>query len=164
MATTSCARREETALTVTFEPITEALSPESIDALITATLAEDIGPGDVTTEGVIPMDMTCRGKIVCKSDGVVAGLSVARRVFELVEPRLQFDAKTKDGEKVQSDQIVARLFGPARGMLTAERVALNFLQHMSGVATMTARIVKAVEGTRTRILDRRQTPPGIRGP
>lgn len=149
-------------MTVTFEPITEALAPERIDALITAALAEDIGAGDVTTDAVIPMDMTCRGKVVCKEDGVVAGLSIAKRVFQLVEERMQFDAKTTDGEKVQADQIVARLYGPARGMLKAERVALNFLQHLSGIATSTARIVKAVEGTRTRILDTRKTTPGLR--
>jgi len=149
-------------LTVTFEPITEALAPERIDALITAALAEDIGAGDVTTDAVIPMDMTCRGKVVCKEDGVVAGLSIAKRVFQLVEERMQFDAKTTDGEKVQADQIVARLYGPARGMLKAERVALNFLQHLSGIATTTSRIVKAVDGTRTRILDTRKTTPGLR--
>jgi nicotinate-nucleotide pyrophosphorylase (carboxylating) len=149
-------------LTVTFEPITEALAPERIDALITAALAEDIGAGDVTSDAVIPMDMTCRGKVVCKEDGVVAGLSIARRVFQLVDERMQFDAKTSDGEKVQADQIVARLYGPARGMLKAERVALNFLQHLSGIATTTSRIVKAVEGTRTRILDTRKTTPGLR--
>src|SRR5205807_2034256 len=131
MATTSCIKREEHALTVTFEPITEALAPERIDALIRTALAEDLGAGDVTTDAVVPMDMTCRGKIVCKEDGVIAGLSIAQRVFQLVEERIQFDAKTKDGEKVQSDQIVARLFGPARGMLKSERVALNFLQHLS---------------------------------
>ncbi len=150
-------------MTVTFEPITEALSPEAIDSLIRSALAEDVGPGDVTTDAVIPGEMTCRGKIVCKEDGVVAGLSVTRRVFELVEPRIQFDAKTKDGEKVQADAIVARLYGPARGILRGERVALNFLQHLSGIATMTSRFVKAVEGTKTKILDTRKTTPGLRG-
>src|SRR5438445_4299769 len=161
-ATTSCTKREEHALTVTFEPITEALAPERIEALISAALAEDIGAGDVTTDAVIPMDMTCRGKVVCKEDGVVAGLSIAKRVFQLVEERMQFDAKTTDGEKVQADQIVARLYGPARGMLRAERVALNFLQHLSGFATTTSRIVTAVEGPPPRILDTRKSTPGPR--
>ena len=150
-------------MTVTFEPITEALSPETIDALIQSALAEDIGAGDVTTDAVIPADMTCRGKIVCKEDGVIAGLSVTQRVFEMVDDRIQFDAKTKDGEKVQEDQIVARLYGPARGILKAERVSLNFLQHLSGIATMTAKFVKAVDGTKTKVLDTRKTTPGIRG-
>jgi len=149
-------------LTVTFRPITEALSSESIDLLIESALAEDVGAGDVTTQAVIPTDMTCRGKIVCKQDGVIAGLSIAQRVFQRVDERIQFDPKTKDGEKVQADQIVARLFGPARGMMTAERVGLNFLQHLSGIATITAKYVKAVDGTKAAILDTRKTTPGLR--
>ena len=104
-------------MTVTFRPITEALSSESIDLLIEAALAEDVGAGDVTTQAVIPMDMTCRGKIVCKQDGVIAGLSIAQRVFQRVDERIQFDAKTKDGEKVQADQIVARLLGKLASFL-----------------------------------------------
>ena len=150
-------------MTITFEPITEALAPETIDAIIKSALAEDIGAGDVTTDAVIPGEMTCRGKIVCKEDGVIAGLSIAQRVFQLVDERIQFDAKTKDGEKVQEDQIVARLYGPARGILKGERVGLNFLQHLSGIATMTSRFVKAVDGTKTQILDTRKTTPGLRG-
>ena len=150
-------------MTITFEPITDALAPDTIDAIITAALTEDIGPGDVTTDAVIPADTTCRGKIVCKQDGVIAGLSITQRVFQLIDERIQFDAKVKDGEKVQEDQIVARLHGPARGMLKGERVGLNFLQHLSGIATTTARFVKAVEGTKTKILDTRKTTPGLRG-
>ncbi len=150
-------------MTATLDPITDALAPATLDTLIESALAEDIGAGDVTTDAVIPADMTCRGKIVCKEDGIIAGLSVAARVFAMVDDRITFDAKTRDGEKVQEDQIVARISGPARGMLKGERVALNFLQHLSGVATMTARYVKAVEGTKTRILDTRKTTPGLRG-
>ncbi len=150
-------------MTATLDPITDALAPDTLDTLIEAALAEDIGGGDVTTNAVIPADMTCRGKIVCKENGVIAGLSIAARVFALVDERITFDAKTKDGEKVQEDQIVARISGPAGGMLRAERVALNFLQHLSGVATITARYVKAVDGTKTKILDTRKTTPGLRG-
>ena len=150
-------------MTATLQPITDALAPEHLDPLIREALAEDVGAGDVTTDATIPADMTCRGKIVCKQDGVIGGLTVAERVFQLLDERLQFDAKTKDGEKVQEDQIVARLFGPARAMLTAERVALNFLQHLSGIATMTGRYVKAVEGTKCKVLDTRKTTPGLRG-
>ena len=150
-------------MTTTFEPITDALAPDTIDTIIAAALAEDIGPGDVTTDAVIPADTTCRGKIVCKQDGVIAGLSITQRVFQLIDERIQFDAKVKDGEKVQEDQIVARLHGPARGILKGERVGLNFLQHLSGIASTTARFVKAVEGTKTKILDTRKTTPGLRG-
>ena len=148
--------------TLELEPITQALAPETVDRLIEAALSEDIGAGDVTTDALIPMDMTCRGKIVCKEDGVIAGLTVAQRVFHLVDRRIQFDLKTKDGERVQSDQIVARLHGPARGILRGERVGLNFLQHLSGIATLTAKFVKAVDGTKTKILDTRKTTPGLR--
>lgn len=149
-------------MTATLSPHTDPLAPEHLDPLILAALAEDVGDGDLTSNAILPPEMTCRGKIVCKQDGVIAGLPVVERVFKLVDERLQFDAKTKDGEKVQEDQIVARLFGPARAMLRAERVALNYLQHLSGIATLTARYVKAVEGTKTEILDTRKTTPGMR--
>src|SRR5205807_9702548 len=147
----------------TIDRLADPLAPERLDPLIQAALAEDGGDGDITTDAILPPEMTCRGKIVCKQDGVIAGLPVTRRVFQLVDERLQFDAKTQDGQKVQEDQIVARLFGPARSMLRAERVALNFLQHLSGIATLTSRYVKAVEGTKTQILDTRKTTPSLRG-
>jgi nicotinate-nucleotide pyrophosphorylase (carboxylating) len=149
-------------LTATLSPLTDPLAPEHLDPLIQAALAEDVGDGDLTSDAILPPEMTCRGKIVCKQDGVIAGLPVAERVFKLVDERLQFDAKTKDGEKVQEDAIVARLYGPARAMLRAERVALNFMQHLSGIATITAKYVKAVDGTKTEILDTRKTTPGMR--
>jgi nicotinate-nucleotide pyrophosphorylase (carboxylating) len=149
-------------LTATLSPHTDPLAPENLDPLIQAALAEDVGDGDLTSDAILPPEMTCRGKIVCKQDGVIAGLPVVERVFKLVDERLQFDAKTKDGEKVQEDQIVARLYGPARAMLRAERVALNYLQHLSGIATITAKYVKAVDGTKTTILDTRKTTPGLR--
>jgi len=149
-------------LTATLSPHTDPLAPEHLDPLILAALAEDVGDGDLTSDAILPPEMTCRGKIVCKQDGVVAGLPVAERVFKLVDERIQFDAKTKDGEKVQEDQIVARLYGPARAMLKAERVALNYLQHLSGIASITSKYVKAVEGTKTEILDTRKTTPGMR--
>ena len=149
-------------MTVTLEPTSSALDFDALDRLIDMALIEDIGDGDITSDAIIPVDMTCRGKIVCKDDGWICGLSVAERVFHRVDSRIQFDAKCKDGEKVQEEQIVARIFGPARGMLKAERVALNYLQHMSGVTTVTARYVKAVEGTKAKILDTRKTTPGLR--
>lgn len=145
------------------DTITGALAPETLDALIATALAEDVGAGDVTSDAVIPAEMTCRGKIICREKGTIAGLSVAARVFTLVDERVQFEPKAKDGDKVQDEQIVARINGPARAVLEAERVALNFLQHLSGVATLTSRYVKAVEGTKTVILDTRKTTPGLRG-
>lgn len=149
-------------MTATLPHLTDPLAPEHLDPLIQAALAEDVGGGDITTDAIIAPEMTCRGKIICKQDGVIAGLPIAERVFKFVDERLQFDAKTSDGEKVQEDQIVARLYGPARAMLRAERVALNYLQHLSGIATITGKYVKAVEGTKTVILDTRKTTPGMR--
>lgn len=149
-------------MTAKLESGTDVLSNEVLDRFIKDALAEDIGTGDITTDAILAADMTCRGKIVCQQDGVIAGLPIAARVFQLVDERIQFDAKTKDGQKVQEEQIVVRLFGPARGMLKAERVALNYLQHLSGIATLTAKFVKAVEGTKAKVLDTRKTTPGIR--
>jgi nicotinate-nucleotide pyrophosphorylase (carboxylating) len=150
-------------MTTMLQPLTDALAPETLDSIIQAALDEDLGDGDVTTDATIPADMTCRGKVVCQSDGVIAGMAVVRRVFELVDPEVQCDSKVKDGEKVQEDQIVARLSGRARSILRAERVALNFLQHLSGVATLTAKYVKALEGTAGQIVDTRKTTPNLRG-
>lgn len=149
-------------MTATLATITDALAPDHLDPLIEAALAEDLGPGDVTTDALIPGDMTCRGKVICKADGVISGLTVFKRVFELVNAEMQVDLKTKDGEKVQEDQIVARLYGQARSMLKAKRVALNFLQHLSGISSETAKFAKAVEGTKCQILDTRKTTPGLR--
>ena len=149
-------------MSATLQPMTDALTREQLDPLIRAALDEDLGAGDVTSTALIPAEMTCRGKVVVKQDGVICGLSVASRVFELLDERVQFDAKATDGDHVQADQIVARLFGPARAILGGERVALNFLQRLSGIASLTARYVKAVEGTKATILDTRKTTPGLR--
>jgi nicotinate-nucleotide pyrophosphorylase (carboxylating) len=149
-------------VTATLQPVTDALAPEHLDPLIRASLEEDLGPGDVTSNALIPPAMTCRGKVICRQNGVVCGVSVARRVFELVDPSLRFDAKVQDGDPVQADHVVIRLHGPARAVLGAERVALNFLQHLSGIATLTAQYARAVEGTKARILDTRKTTPGLR--
>lgn len=149
-------------MTATLERPVDVIAPQILDPIITAALNEDVGSGDITSDAILPADMTCRGKIVCKQDGVIAGLPVAQRVFTLVDERLQFDCKTQDGQKVQEDQIVARLYGPARAILRGERVALNYLQHLSGIATLTSKYVKAVEGTKTVILDTRKTVPNMR--
>ncbi|HEY6380126.1 MAG TPA: carboxylating nicotinate-nucleotide diphosphorylase [Candidatus Dormibacteraeota bacterium] len=149
-------------MTATLEHITDALAPEYLDTLIETALREDVGAGDITTDAIVAPEMTCRGKVVCKEDGVAAGMPVLRRVFELVDERIQVDVKVTDGDRVQDGTIVARLAGPARGILAGERVSLNFLQHLSGIASLTARYVKAVEGTKCVILDTRKTTPGLR--
>lgn len=131
-------------------------------ALIDRALAEDVGAGDVTTEWIIPPEARATGRFMAKEPGVVAGLDVARLVFERIDPQLRFRARVEDGYRVEAGQAFAEAAGPARGILTGERTALNFLRHLSGVATLTARFVEAVEGTGARIADTRKTTPGMR--
>ncbi|MFL5887363.1 MAG: carboxylating nicotinate-nucleotide diphosphorylase, partial [Thermoleophilaceae bacterium] len=124
-------------------------------------LAEDVGPGDPTTDATVPADARARARIEQKQPGVIAGLDMALAVFERVDPDLRFHPLVDEGVWRESGP-VAEIEGPARGILTGERVALNFLQRLSGVATMTARFVREVEGTGARILDTRKTTPGLR--
>ncbi len=137
-------------------------SGEALDALLRAFLAEDVGSRDVTTETTVPPDARARGGIVAKSECVVSGLPVARRVFELLEPKLEWADGVAPGVRVSPGTTIARLAGRARRILTAERVALNLLQRMCGIATQTRRFVDAVAGTPCRILDTRKTAPGLR--
>ncbi len=138
-----------------------SLHPDIL-ASIRRALEEDIGPGDVTTESIIPPEATMRGHIVARQDGVVAGLDVAQTVYYLVDERIAFEAKVQEGERVRRGQSLAIVHGPARGLLTAERTALNFLGRMSGIATLTRQFVDAVAGTGVAILDTRKTAPGLR--
>ncbi|NPV75507.1 MAG: carboxylating nicotinate-nucleotide diphosphorylase [Anaerolineae bacterium] len=145
----------------TFQSLSEPILNE-IDARIRLALAEDIGSGDATTNPIVPADAKMKGQIIAKQDGVVAGLDVASRVFQILDPRVQFEACVEEGSSVTSRQVLARLGGPARALLTGERTALNFLGRMSGIATLTSRFVSAVAGTRAVILDTRKTAPGLR--
>ncbi|MCS6844596.1 MAG: carboxylating nicotinate-nucleotide diphosphorylase [Caldilineales bacterium] len=135
-----------------------------VDRIVRTALAEDIGDGDVTTLHTIPEDYTLRGQFLAKADGVVAGLAVARRVFELLDPRVRITELARDGERVRAGQVIAVIEGPGRAILTGERVALNLLQRMSGIATATRRFVDAVQavGAKAVILDTRKTAPGLR--
>lgn len=133
-----------------------------ISNCITRALEEDIGPGDVTTNTIVPVDASLRGRIVAKQDGVVAGLEIAKQVMLALDRHVTFDAQVEDGAKVTSGTVLANVEGPARALLTGERTALNFLGRMSGIATLTRKFVDAVSGTRTVILDTRKTAPGLR--
>jgi nicotinate-nucleotide pyrophosphorylase (carboxylating) len=135
---------------------------DALDARLREFLAEDIGGADVTTETTVPSGQTGRAEIVAKSDAVVSGLEVARRTFALLDPEVRWEAQVKEGDSVRPGSCLARLAGPARSILTGERVALNLLQRMSGIATATRRYVEAVAGTPCRILDTRKTAPGLR--
>lgn len=138
-----------------------ALHPDILDAIRRA-LAEDVGPGDVTTNSIVPPDATMRGRIIAKQNGVVAGLDVAQTVYRMVDERITVTALVAEGERVTNRQTLAFVSGPARGLLTAERTALNFLGRMSGIATLTRQFVDAVAGTGVTILDTRKTAPGLR--
>lgn len=140
----------------------ESLSGAALDACLRAFLDEDIGGRDATTEAVVPSDASARGRLVAKSPCVVSGLRPARRVFELLDPEISWADAAASGDRVPAGSTIATLAGNARALLTAERVALNLLQRMSGIATETARFVDAVAGTRCRIYDTRKTAPGLR--
>jgi nicotinate-nucleotide pyrophosphorylase (carboxylating) len=139
----------------------DALPPAAL-AVIARALDEDLGTGDRTTQSVIPGDAAMAGRVNAKQEGTVAGLDVVRAAFRLVDERVAFDARVDEGARVADGTLVATVSGPARSVLTAERVALNFLGRMSGIATLTRRFVDAVAGTRAVILDTRKTAPGLR--
>jgi nicotinate-nucleotide pyrophosphorylase (carboxylating) len=130
--------------------------------LVKFALSEDVGDGDITTLNVLRAGVRARGSIIAKQSATVAGLEVARLTFLELEPAFKFEPLVQDGEAVESGVAVARLTGPAGALLTGERTALNFLQRMSGVATLTRRYVDAVKGTGVTILDTRKTTPGLR--
>jgi nicotinate-nucleotide pyrophosphorylase (carboxylating) len=132
------------------------------DKIIEAALREDMPDGDVTSESVIPAGAVSEAILLAKEDGILAGLPVARRVFELVDKRIEFHPEFEDGESFQKDAVLARLKGPTVSLLKGERTALNFLQRLSGIATATRRFVDAVSGTKAKILDTRKTTPGLR--
>ena len=130
---------------------------------ISLALNEDLGSGDVTSESSVPADLAQKGYILAKESGVVAGVEVAREVFYQVNPEIHFTAQINDGSSVNFGDVVIELDGLARDILTGERLALNFMQRMSGIATRTSEVVKLLEGTPTRVLDTRKTTPGLRG-
>jgi nicotinate-nucleotide pyrophosphorylase (carboxylating) len=140
----------------------DGLPAAELDETLRRFLAEDVGSGDVTTDSIVPQDAVAVAEIVAKSECVVSGLGVSHRVFELLDPALSWEDRAPAGAKVPRGTTLARLSGKARAILTAERVALNLLQRMCGIATATRRYVDAVSGTGCRILDSRKTAPGLR--
>jgi nicotinate-nucleotide pyrophosphorylase (carboxylating) len=125
-------------------------------------LTEDLGRGDITTRALFPKAVPAEAVITAKQAGVVAGLPVARAVFQQVDRRLKFRALVNEGERIKSGTVLAAIRGDGRSILTGERVALNFLQRLSGIATLTAQFVDAAKGAKVAILDTRKTTPGLR--
>ncbi len=134
-----------------------------IEPLVRAALLEDLGrAGDLTTDAIIPADRTAEVQLVSREPGVIAGTDCARLAWELLDPRIEVRDLLPDGSRVQPGTVIGTIAGPARGLLTGERVALNLLGHLSGVATGTAGIADAIAHTRAKVADTRKTLPGLR--
>ena len=132
------------------------------DRLISEALAEDCPWGDVTTEATVPKDAQCKAKLVAKSRLIVCGLDLFAEVFKKLDPNIKIRRHIKDGQTAKKGDVIATITGQARAILTAERVALNFMQRLSGVATLTAEFVRKTKGTNCKILDTRKTTPLLR--
>jgi nicotinate-nucleotide pyrophosphorylase (carboxylating) len=139
-----------------------AVATDTVERVVHAALAEDVGAGDVTTEATVAADAVGTAALVVKEAGVVCGLAVVEATFRALDPEMRFEAFASDGDAVEPPAIVARVHGSERAILTGERVALNFLGRLSGIATLTRRFVEAVEGTGATVLDTRKTTPGLR--
>lgn len=133
-----------------------------VDKIIEQALLEDIGTGDITTESIIPSNLKAKGIIKTSDEGVVAGLDIARLVFQKLDSDNTFQEKIKDGTKITQGKLLAEITGSARTILKGERVALNFLQRMSGIATITSKFCQEVKDLPIRIVDTRKTTPGLR--
>jgi nicotinate-nucleotide pyrophosphorylase (carboxylating) len=134
----------------------------TIKQLIAQALSEDIGPGDVTTDATIPVGSTSVATMLAKQEMVLAGLEVSRAVFQQLDPGIEFTPFAKDGDRVRAGAEIARLSGSTQALLMGERVALNLLQHMSGIATLTSKYVEHLKGHKAQMLDTRKTLPGLR--
>jgi len=138
------------------------LDTEFIYEAVSAALDEDMGRGDITSRSVVRLGVRARGSFIAKQDFMLAGLEVADAVFASFDFNLQIESSVTDGDQIKTEKAFARITGEAQILLAAERVALNFLQHLSGIATLTRRYVEAVAGTEARIVDTRKTTPGLR--
>jgi nicotinate-nucleotide pyrophosphorylase (carboxylating) len=138
------------------------IEPMVLDRVVEYALLEDVGFGDLTTEAIVDRDTRAVGEFRCKQPGIICGLPVAQRVFKKIDDTVVFEALVCDGDSVKKGDVFARVIGPARSILKAERVSLNFLQRMSGIATLTARAVERVRDYDVVIVDTRKTTPGLR--
>lgn len=135
---------------------------EAVREVVARALAEDVGPGDITSELTIPAELSGQGFFLAKQAGVLSGLQVAQETFRQVDPQVVFEPLLAEGDAFEPGAHLARVSGPARSLLSAERVSLNFLQRLCAVATLTREFVNRMAGTRARIVDTRKTTPGLR--
>lgn len=138
------------------------LEQNAVDKIIRRALAEDLGPGDLTTDAVIQPETMGQAVLIAKQAIVLAGLSVFRRTFEILSPEVRFSLSFKDGDRVDRGAEICGVSAPVQAILKAERTALNFLQRMSGIATLTGKYVEQVKDYKARVLDTRKTTPGLR--
>lgn len=139
-----------------------AVATDTLERIVHAALAEDIGSGDVTTDATVADDAVGTAELLMKEAGVVCGLRVAEATFRALDPEVRFVSLASDGDVVEPPAVVARVTGSERAILTGERVALNFVARLSGIATLTRRYVDAIAGTGASVLDTRKTTPGLR--
>jgi nicotinate-nucleotide pyrophosphorylase (carboxylating) len=142
--------------------ITDFLTQTALRRIIDRALEEDLGRGDATSDAIVPPDVSARAVFRNRDRGIIAGLDVVAMVLTAVDGRVNFDLRVKSGDEVEPGQELVVATGAAQSLLRAERVALNFLQRLSGIATLTSRYVRAVAGTKARIVDTRKTTPGLR--
>ena len=138
------------------------LNQQEVDFIIDHAFREDIGSGDITSNNLIPESTTAKASMTAKADGVIAGLPIAKKVFEKLDSNLIWKPLVKDGDQVKKGDLIVEIEASFRALLTGERLALNLLQRLSGIASETAKYVKEVEGTKVKILDTRKTVPGLR--
>ncbi|MGV8123262.1 MAG: carboxylating nicotinate-nucleotide diphosphorylase [Candidatus Xenobiia bacterium LiM19] len=151
-----------TAIFVTRKEIFSMQLSHAIDEIVRRSFAEDIGSGDITTELLIPPDRICSAEIYAKADGVVAGLEIPVAIFTILDREMEWTAHCKDGDAVKKGQTLLSFRGKAQAVLTGERTSLNFLQHLSGIATITNSIVSMLKESTITLLDTRKTVPGMR--
>jgi nicotinate-nucleotide pyrophosphorylase (carboxylating) len=144
------------------EGVKVTIDPKYLNELISRALAEDVGTGDITTQSTVPQDNVISGRFIAKSAGILCGTEVAKAVFAYVDPQVKIETFFKDGDAVQMGDIVGTEEGRAASVLTGERLALNLMQRLSGIATRTRQAVDEVKGCPVRIIDTRKTTPGLR--
>ena len=155
-------RRKRVTIRASVPPTKDESMNSNLDKLIELAIEEDIGAGDITTDAIIAKDKIGAGRIAAKQDIIVAGLLASEKVYEKIDPTLQWEPVTEDGDRIEEGRLIAKVSGSVTSILKGERIALNFLQHLSGIATFTNLFVQTIKATSVKILDTRKTKPGYR--